>query len=103
MPSRGETIPRGRAGRHGAAIDDQANYDNANYENANYENANYENTDRLDQIEAAVRWIQTRELLFKRIAALQTRNGLLRATKNRTRKAPPAGSAPALTASKRNR
>jgi hypothetical protein len=83
MPSQDATIPRGRAGRNGAAIDDQ--------------------TDRLEQIEAAVRWIQTRELLFKRIAALQTRNGLLRATKNRTRKAPPAGSAPALTASKRNR
>jgi hypothetical protein len=83
MPSQGETFPRGRAGRNGAAIDDQ--------------------TDRLEQIEAAVRWIQTRDLLFKRIAALQARNGLLRATKNDKRKAPPVGSAPALTASKRNR
>jgi hypothetical protein len=93
MPSQDAAVPRGRAGRNGAAIDDQANYDNANYDN----------TDRLEQIEAAVRWIQTRELLFKRIAALQARNGHLRATKNRKRKAPPAGSAPALTASKRNR
>jgi hypothetical protein len=98
MPSQDAAIPRGRAGRNGAAIDDQANYDNANYDNANYDKP-----DRLEQIEAAVRWIQTRDLLFKRIAALQARNGHLRATKNRKRKAPPAGSAPALTASKRNR
>jgi hypothetical protein len=77
MPSQGATIPRGRAGRNGAAIDDQANYDHANYDNANYDN-----TDRLEEIKAAIKWIQTREVLFKRIAALQARNDRLRARKN---------------------
>jgi hypothetical protein len=57
----------------------------------------------IEQIEAAIRWIQTREVLFKRIAALQARNGLLRTGRNGKRKAPPDGSAPAVTASKRNR
>jgi hypothetical protein len=76
-------MPSWRAGRNGAAIDDQ--------------------TDRHDQIEAAIRWIQTREALFKRIAALQAKTDLLPAKKNGKTKAPRVGRARALTAPRRNR
>jgi hypothetical protein len=76
-------MPHSRAGRNGAAIGDHA--------------------DRRDQIEAAIRWIQTREVLFKRIAALQAKNDFLRANKNGRTKAPRVGKARALTVPKRNR
>jgi hypothetical protein len=83
MASRGATLPRWRAGRNGAAIDHQ--------------------TDRRDQIEAAIRWLQARDVLFKRIAALQSKNDLLRARKNGKTKPSRVESARALTASKKNR
>jgi hypothetical protein len=65
-------------------------------------------TDRHDQIEAAIKWIQTREALFKRIAAWQAKTDLLRVRKNVVRKngkieAPRVERARALTAPRRNR
>jgi hypothetical protein len=58
MPPQGAN---GSRGRNGADIDDQS--------------------DRNDQIEAAVRWIQARQALFKRIAASHARTDRLRARK----------------------
>jgi hypothetical protein len=74
MPSQGANGSRwragraGRGGRNGAEIDHQP--------------------DRRDQIEAAIQWIQTRQALFKRIAALQARIDRLRARKNGKIRAP---------------
>jgi hypothetical protein len=68
MSPRGADGSRWRAGCNGADIDHQS--------------------DRRDQIEAAIQWIQTRQALFKRIAALQARIDRLRASKNGKIKAP---------------
>ncbi len=76
-------MPRWRAGLNGAAIDHQ--------------------TGRRDQIEAAIRWIQARERLFKRIAALQARIDVPRAKRNGKTKAPQVGEARAIAVPKRNR
>jgi hypothetical protein len=73
MPLQGDTMPRWRAGLNGAAIDHQ--------------------TVRRDQIEAAIGWLQARERLFKRIAALQARIDLSRAKRNGKTKVPQAGGA----------
>ena len=76
-------MARWRAGRNGAAIDHQSG--------------------RRDEIEAAIGWIQARERLFKRIAALQARIDLSRAKRNGKTKVPQVVGARALTAPKRNR
>jgi hypothetical protein len=62
MPRQGADGSERHAGRNGADIDRQA--------------------DRRDQIEVAIRWIQTRQMLFKRIAALQARIDRRKARKN---------------------
>lgn len=72
MPRQSANGPDWHAGRNGADIDHQA--------------------DRRDEIEAAVRWIQARQALFKRIAASQARTDRLRARKNGKMKAPQVGS-----------
>jgi hypothetical protein len=88
MPTRGANGSRW-PGRNGADIDHQA--------------------DRRDQIEAAVTWIQARQALFKRIAALQARIGRVRvrtngkARTNGKTQAPRVRTAETLTAAKRNR
>jgi len=71
MPRQGADGSTWHAGRNGADIDDQA--------------------DRRDQIEVAIRWIQTRQMLFKRIAALQARIERRRARKNGKTKATRSG------------
>jgi hypothetical protein len=71
MPPQGADGSRWRAGRNGADIDRRP--------------------DRRDQIEAAIRWLQTRRALFKRIMALQARIDRLRARKNGKIKAPRVG------------
>jgi hypothetical protein len=57
-------MPNRRPRAEGAAVDPQA--------------------DRRAQIEAAIQWIQTRELVFKRIAALASANGVVRGKRNRS-------------------
>jgi hypothetical protein len=60
-------------------------------------------SDPRDQIEAALRWLQTREALLKRIAALQARIGRLRVKKNGKTQAAQVRRARPLTVPKRNR